>query len=226
MILWHMRVRVRYFAVVRELLGRDEESFEVPAGTRAGDLLCEIARRDPRVARLQGSLRVAVNLSLAAEDRPLADGDEVALIPPVMGGAGPVRFRLTTDPVTVDEAVQLVSHAGAGAVAIFLGTVRDEHNGRTVVRLEYEAYVEMATRVLAEVGAAIEAASPGVRLAVLHRVGALAVGETAVVIAASAPHRAEAFAACREAIERLKREVPVWKKEIGPDGAVWLGLGA
>jgi molybdopterin synthase catalytic subunit len=221
-----MRVRVRYFAVVRELLGTGEEQLEVPAGALVGDVLATITGRDPRLGRLRGSLRVAVNLALAPEDRPLAEGDEVALIPPVMGGAGPSRWRLTSDPITIQEAVELVSHGGAGAVVTFLGTVRDEHDGHQVVRLEYEAYVEMATRVLAEVGAAIEAAMPGVRLAVLHRVGALEVGDVAVAIAASAPHRAEAFAACREAIERLKREVPVWKKEIGEDGATWLGLGA
>jgi molybdopterin synthase catalytic subunit len=124
------------------------------------------------------------------------------------------------------EAVALVAHPGAGAVVSFVGLVRDEHDGREVVRLEYEAYVEMAERVLGEIGAALEAELPGVRLAVIHRHGDLNVGEVAVAIAAAAPHRAQAFDACREAIERIKRAMPVWKKEHGPDGAVWLGTGS
>jgi molybdopterin synthase catalytic subunit len=219
-----MLVRVRYFAVVREILGVAEESLELPAGARVGDVLDRVTARDPRLARLRRVLRGARNLAVAPDSEPLAEGDEVALIPPVMGGAP--RWRVSAAPVSVDEAVALVRHPGAGAIVLFVGTVRDEHAGRRVTALEYEAYEEMAARVLAEVGAALEAAAPGVRVALLHRVGRLEVGDCAVVIACSAPHRAEAFEACREAIERLKREVPVWKKELGEDGATWLGLGS
>jgi molybdopterin synthase catalytic subunit/molybdopterin converting factor small subunit len=220
-----MRLRLRAFALVREVLGHDAETLEVPDGTSVGEVLDLVCARHPRRARLRPLLKGARNQAFVADDVVLADGDEVALIPPVAGG-GPERFRVTTEPVTVEQAHALVAHPGAGAVVSFVGTVRDEHDGHPVVRLEYEAYVEMGARVLREIGAALEAAMPGVRLCVLHRHGSLAVGEVAVVIAASAPHRAQAFDACREAIERVKHEMPVWKKEHGPDGAVWLGAGS
>jgi len=220
-----MRLRLRAFALVREVLGHEEESLEVPEGTRVGEVLDLVCARHPRLGRLRPSLKGARNQAFVADDVVLADGDEVALIPPVAGGA-PERFRVTREPVTVAEAQALVAHPGAGAIVSFVGTVRDEHDGHPVTRLEYEAYVEMGERVLRAIGAALEAELPGVRLCVLHRHGSLEVGEAAVVIAAAAPHRALAFDACREAIERVKREMPVWKKEHGPDGAVWLGAGS
>jgi molybdopterin synthase catalytic subunit len=219
-----MRLRLRAFAVVRELLGRGEETLEVPAGTRVGQVLDLVCARDPRLGRLRPLLRAARNQALAGDEVVLDEGDEVALIPPVAGGA-PARFRIQREPVDPAEAQALVAHPGAGAIVSFVGTVRDEHDGHPVVRLEYEAYVEMAEKVLAAIGAALEAELPGVRLAVIHRHGDLQVGEVAVAIAAAAPHRAQAFDACREAIERVKHAMPVWKKEHGPDGAVWVGAG-
>jgi molybdopterin synthase catalytic subunit len=220
-----MRLRLRAFAVVRELLGRGEETLEVPAGTRVGAVLDLVAARDPRLGRLRPLLKAARNQAMAADDVVLEEGDEVALIPPVAGGA-PARLRVQSAPVDPAEAQALVAHPGAGAVVSFVGTVRDEHDGHPVVRLEYEAYVEMGEKVLRDIGAALEAEMPGVRLAVIHRYGDLQVGDVAVAIAASAPHREQAFAACREAIERVKHAMPVWKKEHGPDGAVWLGAGS
>ncbi|MBI5479864.1 MAG: molybdenum cofactor biosynthesis protein MoaE [Deltaproteobacteria bacterium] len=220
-----MRLRLRAFAVVRELLGRGEETLEVPDGTRVGQVLDLVAARDPRLGRLRPLLRAARNQALAGDEVVLAEGDEVALIPPVAGGA-PQRFRVQATPVDPAEAQALVARPGAGAIVSFVGTVRDEHDGHPVERLEYEAYVEMAEKVLVAIGTALEADMPGVRLAVIHRHGDLHVGEVAVAIAAAAPHRAQAFDACREAIERVKRALPVWKKEHSPDGAVWLGTGS
>jgi MoaE-MoaD fusion protein len=220
-----MRLRLHAFAVVREILGRGDETLEVPAGTRVGQLLDLVCARDPRLGRLRPLLRVARNQAMAADEALLEEGDEVAIIPPVAGGA-PARFRIQAAPVDPAEAHALVAYPGAGAIVSFVGTVRDEHDGHPVERLEYEAYVAMAEKVLAEIGAALEAELPGVRLAVIHRYGNLAVGEVAVAIAAAAPHRAQAFDACREAIERVKHAMPVWKKEHGPDGAVWLGAGS
>ena len=219
-----MRLRLRAFAVVRELLGHGEETLEVAAGTRVGEVLDLVCARDPRLARLRPLLRVARNQALAGDEVVLEEGDELALIPPVAGGA-PGRFRVQETPVDPAEAQALVAHPGAGAIVSFVGTVRDEHDGHPVARLEYEAYVEMAAKVLADLGAALEAELPGVRLAVIHRHGALDVGEVAVAIAAAAPHRAQAFDACRAANERIKGALPVWKKEHGPDGAVWVGAG-
>jgi molybdopterin synthase catalytic subunit len=126
-------------------------------------------------------------------------------------------------PPSVDEAIASVQHPGAGAICIFLGMVRDRSEGRPVVKLEYEAYGSMAEAEMRRIAVEITAAIPDVRLAVLHRTGALRVGDIAVVCAASAPHRAEAYAACRALIDRVKARAPIWKREHGPDGAYWVG---
>lgn len=126
-------------------------------------------------------------------------------------------------PLSVDEVVAAVSHGGAGAVVTFLGAVRDENEGRAVTRLDYSAYVPMAIKEMQRIAEELEAELPGVRLAVVHRVGQLGVGELAVVCAASAPHRGEAFKACRALIDRVKARVPIWKREWGPEGAAWVG---
>lgn len=126
-------------------------------------------------------------------------------------------------PLSIDEAVAHVSHAGAGAVCVFLGNVRDVNDGRAVVKLEYEAYATMAVAEMGRIAEEIAAEIEGVRLAVIHRVGSLGVGDTAVVCAASAPHRGEAYRACRALIDRVKARVPIWKREHGPGGAYWVG---
>jgi molybdopterin converting factor subunit 1 len=213
-------IRVLYFAVVRERLRRDEEQVELPAGATVAALLDELSRRHPAIAALRKHLQVARNRATARPDDPLGDGDEVALIPPVSGGAGAVRAT----PLDVNEVIAAVAHEGAGGIVTFTGVVRRESRGHRVERLEYEAYGAMADERIAAISAELERAH-GARVAILHRTGHLAVGDVAVVIAASAPHRAEAFAACRDAIERLKVEVPIWKKEIGESGEEWIGFG-
>jgi molybdopterin synthase catalytic subunit len=130
---------------------------------------------------------------------------------------------LRSAPVHADEAIAHVSRPGAGGLCVFVGVVRDENEGRRVERLEYQAYPSMARAELERIGAEIEAALPGVRVAALHRTGSLVVGEVAVVCAASAPHRGEAFEATRRLIEGIKSRVPIWKREHGPDGAAWVG---
>lgn len=130
---------------------------------------------------------------------------------------------LRADPIGLDEVVTAVSHAGAGGVATFLGVVRDLNEGLAVTRLDYEAYGPMAVREMRRIALEIASEVPGVRLAVLHRVGELSVGDAAIVCAASAPHRGEAFEACRALIDRIKADVPIWKREHGPDGAYWVG---
>src|SRR5262247_1507232 len=134
-------------------------------------------------------------------------------------------FRISDAPLELEEVVRAVSVPEHGGIVTFTGQVRAISHGKKIVRLEYEAYRPMAERKLAEIGAAIAAEWPGTRVAIVHRVGALSVGEAAVVIAASAPHRAAAFEACRAAIDRLKESVPIWKKEVAEDGEVWVGLG-
>src|SRR3984885_14941018 len=127
------------------------------------------------------------------------------------------------DALSIDEAVAHVKHGGAGAVCVFLGTVRDHNEGHPVVKLVYEAYAAMAVGEMTRIAGELAAEIPGLRVAVLHRTGALVVGDVAVVCAASAPHRGEAYAACRAPIDRVKARVPIWKREHGPDGAYWVG---
>ena len=125
--------------------------------------------------------------------------------------------------LSIDEAVGHVKHGGAGAVCVFMGTVRDHSDGLPVVRLEYEAYASMALAEMNRIASELAAETPGLRLAVLHRTGSLGVGDVAVVCAASSPHRGEAYAACRALIDRVKARVPIWKREHGPEGATWVG---
>src|SRR5262249_21364683 len=151
----------------------------------------ELERRHPELGALRPVVKLAVNEEFATRDRVLADGDVIALIPPVAGGAG--LFRVSGEPLALDEVVPAVGGGSQGGVVTFPGVVRRESRGKRIVRLEYEAYRPMAERKLAEIGAQIEVEWPGARVAIVHRVGKLGVGETAVVIAASAPHRAAAF---------------------------------
>jgi molybdopterin synthase catalytic subunit len=142
---------------------------------------------------------------------------------PAAGGGGSSLVALRDQALSVDEAIAHVRHGGAGAVCVFLGMVRDYNEGRTVTKLEYEAYPSMALAEMRRIAGELASEVPGVRLAVLHRTGALVVGDVAVVCAASAPHRAEAYRACRALIDRVKARAPIWKREHGPDGAYWVG---
>ena len=133
------------------------------------------------------------------------------------------RVDVRESPLSLDEAVANVARPSAGGIATFVGVVRDESDGRTVTRLDYSAYGAMAKREMAKIAAELELELPGVRVSAVHRTGSLEVGDAAIVCAASAPHRGEAFKACRELIDRIKARVPIWKREYGPDGAVWVG---
>jgi molybdopterin synthase catalytic subunit len=226
-----MKVDVLYFAVLRERAKLDHETVELPTGATIRDARAAIAARHPSLAALLPGVQVALNRAVAADTVVLADGDELALLPPVAGGSAPGAIRISARPVTLAEAVEAVAGADVGgdpgAVVTFAGIVRRRgHHLPDVVRLEYEAYREMAEAVLGEIAVEIEREWPGVRVAIHHRTGALTVGELAVVIAAAAEHRAPAFEACRAAIDRLKLRAPIWKKEIGESGEAWVGLGA
>jgi len=222
-----MKIQVLYFAVFRERLARDEEALELPPGARVADAIAALAERHAVIGALRGRFRVAVNQDFCDDDRALADGDELALIPPVAGGAGADarHAKLLGEPLSLDRCIAAVSGPGMGGIVTFVGMVRRHSRGTLVDHLEYEAYGSMAVRELVRLCDEIEAQIAGTRLAVEHRVGRLAIGEVAVAIAAAAPHRAEAFTACRAMIDRLKDRVPIWKKEVGEDGAEWVGLG-
>lgn len=225
-----MHLRVLLFAGLRERLRRDDIDLELPAGARAADVLAALAAVSPGLSGSLSVCRVAVNHEFVAADHPVAEGDEVAIIPPVSGGHDgepdvSQRVLLSDAPLALERTVAAVAHAGAGGIDVFIGNVRAHSRGRTIDHLEYEAYGPMALRTMQAIAAAIEAETPGARVAIHHRLGLLKIGETAVIIAASAAHRAEAFAACRAAIERLKEDVPIWKREVAVDGAVWIGQG-
>ncbi|NOK34237.1 molybdenum cofactor biosynthesis protein MoaE [Corallococcus exercitus] len=219
-----MTVTVLYFAAARERAGLSRESLEVPPGARVADVLALLAAKHPPLAPLLPHLRVAVQQQFVALDAPVSPDAELALIPPVAGGS-PGLFRVVGRPLQLSEVVDAVASEGAGGLVTFSGAVRNQTKGRRVLRLEYEAYAPMAESKLAEIGDEVARAWPGTRLAIVHRVGTLLPGELAVVIAAASAHRKEAFRGCEHAIERLKQDVPIWKKEFFEDGDVWVGLG-
>jgi len=167
-------------------------------------------------------LLYAVNREYAERGQELRDGDEVALIPPVSGGA----FRVTEEPLSLEAAVAEVADERAGGIATFTGTVRRQSRGREVTHLEYEAYAEMAEEVMARLATDLQARHELCGIAIHHRVGRVELGEASVVIAVSAPHRQAALAACRDAIDTLKQSVPLWKKEVYEGGEEWIGRGS
>jgi molybdopterin synthase catalytic subunit len=216
-------VLVRLFASYREAAGVGHLQLDLPDGARVHDAIREVLREHPLVAEGR-HLVIARNREYVDADASLADGDELALIPPVSGGAtrAAARIAVTPEPLSIDDVVAAVRDDAFGGVVVFLGTVRDRSRGTRVTHLEYEAYAEMAERTMREIADRLERAHAPVKVAMHHRVGDLAIGEIAVVVAAGAPHRDAAFAAARQAIEELKSVVPIWKKEHTEDGAVWI----
>lgn len=209
-----MPVTVRLFAGLRERAGwsrRDVDAATVADVWRALDLGDEPA-----------GLLYAVNKEYAPRERELAEGDEVAVIPPVSGGA----FLLSDEPLSLDRCVDEVRDDRAGAIATFTGTTRIHSRGRDVEHLDYEAYEGMAEQVMAEIAASLEQRYELCAVAIHHRVGRVGIGDTSVVIAVSAPHRADALAACKDAIDELKERVPLWKKEVYAGGEEWIGQGS
>ncbi|MEO8548352.1 MAG: molybdenum cofactor biosynthesis protein MoaE [Kofleriaceae bacterium] len=218
-----MQVRVLYFAVFRERLRSDGEVIELGDGASVADAIAVLAERHPVIAQLRGKFRVAVNEEFADDARVLVERDELVLIPPVAGGAHHVL--LTAEELSLDRCIAAVKGPGMGGLVTFTGMVRLHSHGATIDHLEYEAYAPMAIREMSRLCEEIEREIVGTRLAVEHRIGRLEIADLAVVIAAAAPHRAEAFAACRAMIDRLKDSVPIWKKELGTAGEEWVGLG-
>jgi MoaE-MoaD fusion protein len=212
-----VRIVVKLFAGLRERAGWGERQLELPEGARVADVWTPLG-----LGEEPEGLLYAVNREYAPAERRLSEGDEVALIPPVSGGS----FRLTADPIDLDAVVSEVADERAGAIATFLGTTRIESRGRTVVHLEYEAYEGMAEKVMAEIAETLAGRYDLCKVAITHRVGRVGIGETSVAIAVSAPHREHALAACKEAIDTLKVDVPLWKKEVYEGGEEWIGRGS
>jgi len=212
-----VRITVKLFAGLRERAGENERHLELDAGARVSDVWTPLGLGDE-----PEGLLYAVNKEYAPPDRRLSEGDEVALIPPVSGG----EFRLTADPIDLGAVIAEVADGQAGAVATFLGTTRVRSRGRTVLYLEYEAYEGMAEKVMEEIASALRERYELCRIAITHRIGRVGIGETSVAIAVSAPHREHALAACKEAIDTLKVDVPLWKKEVYEGGEEWIGRGS
>lgn len=217
-------VRVRLFARLREQAGLEMESVSLPAGSTVSDVYDAMRSLHPALEPDRKAVRSAVNQDFADWTAPVSEGDEVVFIPPVSGGAHAVGvlFELTARPLDARRLEAAVEHPGAGAICTFTGVVRDNARGRSVTHLDYEAYAEMATAQMRKIGEEIAQRWPEVRVAMAHRTGKLEIGEASVVVSVSSPHRAEAIAACKWGIDRLKESVPIWKKEHAADGTFWI----
>ncbi len=210
-----MRVHVRLFAGLRERAGWSERDVDVVA--RVDDVWQALDLGDE-----PPGLVYAVNKTYVERSHELSDGDEVALIPPVSGGA----FVLRDEPLSLESVVDEVATDEAGAVATFIGTTRIHSRGRTVTHLDYEAYEGMAEQVMAQIAEELKRRYEVCEIAIHHRIGRVSIGERSVVIAVSAPHRQDALAACKDAIDTLKERVPLWKKEVYEGGEEWIGRGS
>lgn len=221
-----MKVRMLYFAAARELAAcADEELTHTSHELALSQFVCWLGERQPRLAPYLARMRFAINGEFAIANTRVHDGDEVVVLPPVAGGSQRVLAEVRATALSLDEVVAAVRHDSAGAIALFMGVVRDHHDGKPVQRLDYEAYAELAEKEMRRILDVLIGAHPGARLAAVHRVGELAVGDIAVIVAASSAHRDAAFELCRTAIDRIKASVPVWKKEWSPDGsALWVNL--
>jgi len=216
-----MQVKVLFFGQLKEIVGQGEQLLELPAGACLSDLITHYRRRYPRLEDFLSSLAISLNQEYAQLSAQLQPGDEVALLPPVSGGDEEDIFALTRAPIQVEQFLAQLKTAASSALVTFDGVVRNHADGREVLYLEYEAYEPLARKKLRALGAELRARFPIQRLVLVHRLGRVGVGETAVLIAVSAAHRLPAFDACRYAIERVKRTLPIWKKEYFADGAVW-----
>jgi molybdopterin synthase catalytic subunit len=212
-----VRVTVRLFAGLRERAGTAKQELELPEGARVEDAWSAL-----ELGEEPAGLLWAVNQQYVDKDRELTEDDEIAVIPPVSGGA----FRLVDGPIDVGAVLAEVADERAGGIASFVGTVRAESRGRTVLYLEYDAYEGMAEKVMAELAESLGRKYGLCKVAMAHRVGRVEIGEASVAIAVSAPHRQDALAACKEAIDTLKETVPLWKKEVYEGGEEWLGRGS
>ena len=210
---------MRLFAGFREQLGTSTREVDLPDGSRARDVW-------PVLGSEPGSeppgVLYALNKEYVDPEQPLADGDELALIPPVSGG----DVRLTDEAIDLAAVVAEVARDEAGAVATFVGTTRVTSRGRTVHHLEYEAYEGMAEQEMRRIAALLQERYELCEVAIAHRIGRVEIGEASVAIAVSAPHRGDALAACKDAIDTLKETVPLWKKEVYEGGEEWIGRGS
>jgi MoaE-MoaD fusion protein len=227
-----MRVNVLFFGMLKDVVGRPAEELDLPSGGELRAVFDHYAQRFPRLAEMAGSIVLARNREFAGLSAPVADGDEVAFLPPVSGGCGPWPicevteaehyFALTRQAIDTRRVTARVMTGAEGAVVTFEGTTRNNTNGRRTLCLDYECYEPMAIREMAAIGLEIARSFAVERVAMVHRLGRLLVGETSVAVIVTAAHRRPAFDAALEGINRLKKRVPIWKKEYFADGEVWV----
>lgn len=226
-----VRVKVLFFGQLRDIVGRSEDSLELPAASSIGAVFARYAETHPRLAELRNSIVLARNQEFAAAGELLGDGDEVAFLPPVSGGAGPythvieepgIFAAITRDAIDTKEIIARILAPSDGAFVNFEGVVRNNTKGRATQFLDYECYEAMAIKTMAALAREIKAAHAIGALALIHRLGRMQISETSVVVVATAPHRRPAFDAALEGINRLKKTVPIWKKEYFEDGEVWV----
>ena len=227
-----MRLNILFFGQLKDIAGRSEDSVDLPEGSRVDDVFQHYASALPRMRELAGSIVVARNQQFTPASQPLADGDEIAFLPPVSGGSHPYSheieadgghfFALTRNPIDTRLLRKRLLEGTDGAIVVFEGVVRNNTKGRPTLWLDYECYEAMAIRTMADIGVQIAREHAIGRIAMVHRLGRMEIGEVSVVVVATAPHRRAAFEAALEGINRLKRLVPIWKKEYFADGEVWV----
>jgi len=221
-----MTIRVLFFGVVKDLVGRPNDTLVVSEGARVEEVLALYLKQTPRLRSLLPSLAFSVNQEYASADRVLADEDELGLLPPVSGGAadppsGEDEIRIVREPITPQVVIAKLKCPEHGAVVAFEGIVRDNSRGRRTLRLDYEAHEPMAQKQMETLAEQARTRFGVSGVSIVHRLGCLQVGETSVLVAVASSHRAAAFDACRWIIDTLKKTVPIWKKEHFEDGAVW-----
>lgn len=219
-----MQIRVLFFGVLKDLVGRSIDTVELPAGARVGDLLSRYTQDFTRIEDMLPSLALSVNQEYSRSDRLLHEGDEVALLPPVSGGnGGPGRehIRIVREPISTQAVLEHLKQPEDGAAVVFEGVVRNQTRGRRTLYLDYEAYEPMAFKQMQSLAADARARFTIRGVAIEHRLGRLEIGETSVLIIVVSAHRGPAFEACRWIIDTLKKTVPIWKKEYFEDGGVW-----
>ena len=217
-----MSVTVLFFGVLKDMIGRSHESVEITPGTTLGEVFERYAERVETLRERRSSILLARNGEFAKPDTILTENDEIAFLPPVSGGAGDDVCALTREPIDAQSLARQLQRPEDGAVVVFEGVVRNNTNGRATSYLEYECYEAMAVEQMRRIGRELRDRFAIGRIGMVHRLGRLEIGEASVAIVATAPHRRAAFEAALEGINRLKREVPVWKKEVFADGAVWV----
>jgi molybdopterin synthase catalytic subunit len=220
-----VRIRVLFFGVLKDVTGCAAGQIELPSGASAGTVFEHYAALFPKLRGMERSILLARNREFVRASDPVAEGDEIALLPPVSGGtanAGENYFALTREPIDTRALTARLLRGEDGAVVTFEGVVRNNSQGRRTLWLDYECYEPMALKLMAEIGAEIARTREIGRIGIVHRLGRIEIGETSVAVVVTAPHRRPAFEAALEGIDRLKRTVPIWKKEHFEDGEVWV----